>query len=200
MSASKLSEFVDRKLPKKNMGSLGIDKFRRFRAAQIGNYFLHLVLLCAVIFMASCTKPVEKWEMVIYAKEGQIENTHLELNDIDQHVMMFTVAHPRRVQVLPLQLLVNKWDFIFKGSEPNATLSMVTAQKEQKEQVIILRKPELLNDRLTFTIDQSSSPFVGKFQNAVLFIDSAGGYATPPGQGGINCIHTAHMNFSWCPN
>ena len=130
------------------------------------------MLCCALLLaMVGCTKKSDKWELVIHARGGQIENTRLVLEDLGQHVSAFTVGKPRKVVTVPLQDLVSEWDKLFGSSEPNATLTMRTAQGEQKEQVVILKKPQLLGGQLIFTVEQKSGSVEGPFSDAVLFVD-----------------------------
>ena len=130
------------------------------------------VLCCALLLaIVGCSSTSEKWEMVIHARGGQIENTRLVLEDMDQYVSAFTVGKPRKTISVPLRIIVSEWDKLFASSEPNATLSMRTAQKEQKEQVVILKKPQLVDGRLIFIIEQKSGRIEGPFSDAVLFID-----------------------------
>ena len=132
-------------------------------------------VLCFALLLAmvGCAKKSEKWEMVIHARGGRIESTRLVLEDMDQYVSAFTVGKPRKAVLVPLQDMVSEWDKLFASSEPNATLSMRTAQKEQKEQVVILKKPQLVNGQLIFTIEQKSGQLQGEFTDAVLFVDEA---------------------------
>ena len=131
------------------------------------------MLCCALLLaMVGCSKKSEKWEMMIHARGGQIEQTRLVLDDVDQYVSAFTVGKPRKVVAMPLQDIVNEWDKLFASSEPNATLSMRTAQKEQKEQVVILKKPQLLDRKLIFSIEQESGRIEGTFSDAALFVDN----------------------------
>ena len=130
------------------------------------------VLCCALLLaMVGCAKKSEKWEMVIHARGGQIEQTRLVLDDIDQYVSVFTVGTPRKVVSVPLQDIVSEWDKLFASSEPNATLSIRTAQKEQKEQVVILKKPQLSDQQLTFMVEQQGGRLEGPFADATLFVD-----------------------------
>ena len=141
------------------------------------------VLCCALLLaIASCSSMSEKWEMVIHARGAQIEATRLALNDVDQYVSAFTVDTPRKVVSVPLQDIVSEWDKLFASSEPNATLSMRTAQKEQKQQVVILKKPQLVDGQLIFAIEQKRDMIEGTFSDVVLFIDNY----TPPTHS-INC-------------
>ena len=149
------------------------------------------VLCCALLLaMVGCAKKSEKWEMVIHARGGRIENTRLVLEDTDQHVIAFTVGTPRKVVSVPLQDIVSEWDKLFASSEPNATLSMRTAQKEQKEQVVILKKPQLVDGQLIFSIEQKGDLIEGTFSDAVLFIDAT--KTCPSGANVFWCIEEGY--------
>ena len=131
------------------------------------------MLCCALLLLiVGCSSTSEKWEMVIHARGGQIENTRLVFDNADQYVSAFTVGKPRKIVSVPLQDIVSEWDQLFASSEPNATLSMRTAQKEQKQQVVILKKPQLLDGQLIFTIEQKNGRVQSEFTDAVLFIDT----------------------------
>ena len=148
-----------------------------------GEKIMKNLVLCFALLLAmvGCSKKSMKWEMVIHARGGRIENTRLVLEDIDQYVSAFTVGKPRKVVSVPLQDLVSEWDKLFANSEPNATLSMRTAQKEQKEQVVILKKPQLVGGQLIFAIEQKSGQVQGAFTDALLFVDILGCYPIPEG-------------------
>ena len=154
------------------------------------------VLCCAFLFATvGCSKKSEKWDIVIHARGGQIENTRLMLDDIDEYVSVFTVGKPRMAILVSVQDIVSVWDELFACSEPNATLSMRTAQKEQKQQVVILKNPQLIDGKLLFTIEQKYSDLKSEISEVVLFVD---GGACPkcgswccnnlgPGHGCVNC-------------
>ena len=152
-------------------------------------------ILCCVLLLAAvgCAKKSEKWEMVIHARGGRIESTRLVLEDMGQYVSAFTVGKPRKVVSVPLRNLVSEWGKLFASSEPNATLSMRTAQGEQKEQVIILKKPQLLGGQLIFSIEQKSGQLQVEFKDAVLYVDALPDPGLPltiQGQGWICTIGT----------
>ena len=131
------------------------------------------IMCCALLFsIVGCSKKSEKWEMVIHARGGWIENARLVLEDADQYVSAFTVGKPRKAVSFPLRSIVSEWDKLFGKSEPNATLSIRTSEKVQKEQVVILKKPQLVDGRLIFIIEQKAGRVEETFSDAVLFIDA----------------------------
>ena len=132
------------------------------------------VLCCLLLLaMVGCSKKSKKWELVIHARGGQIENTRLVLDDADQYAIAFTEAEPRKAVSVPLKDIVSLWDTIFSKNAPNAILSIRTVKNEQKEQEVILKKPRLSDNRLTFTIAQRGDRFEGQFTDAVLFVDAS---------------------------
>ena len=132
---------------------------------------LYLVYIFLLAVSASCTKQTAKWEMVIHARGGRIENNRLLLEDSDQHAVLFTVGKPRKVRSIPLKVLVEQWDNFFATSDPNATVSIVTRDGDQREQVMILKRPKLMGNMLEFSIKPLNSVYEGQFGEAVIYID-----------------------------
>ena len=169
------------------------------RGVKVAKKFYFLLTFCALLLITSCAKQASKWEIVIHSRGGQIENNRLILEDLDQYITLFSVGKPRYTRSVPVQSLIEEWDNIFATSEPNATVSIVTKDGEQREQVMILKKPRLVDNKLEFSIDPLNSTYQGVFDEAVVFIDSSNLWGNPYPSGTIDPPAGYHPNISHQP-
>jgi hypothetical protein len=118
----------------------------------------------------------------------------LTLTGIDPHIVAFTVRPDRDTQIMDARMLVEAWPGMFQDSPPNAVLVEHDAQGESDSLVVVLTKPQLAGDSLSFTaevlLDEAPTVLEGhigtlhsstprSFSEASLFIDSVNCVSDP---------------------